>query len=435
MPAVRTRRSSLSSRVTLYEPAASVASAPPIANSSSSTTPATPTRRLTRSSAASSPAGPLLGEDLDIVKEEQEEDKPAKAKKAKSPRKPKPHITALAVPHPPPKEWERTYDIIRKQRERILAPVDTMGCEQGGRDVDAKKDEEEKEVVSDKDRRLSILVSLMLSSQTKDPVTHAATQNLRTQLPGGLTIEALEGASVEEIDRCICKVGFHGTKAGNLKKLAVRLRELHGGEVPDDLPSLLAINGVGPKMAYLYLQSIGQNIGIGVDTHVHRITNRLRWHKKETSTPEQTRLNLESWLPKHLWPHVNKMLVGFGQEICRPVAPRCELCDVATAKLCPSRKVAPVPRAVVASSSPRGANSKMRKVKEEVKEEEEEGKPKIEVGIESERVAAEEEDVGVRGVKKEEDEAVERVKLEVGGGGGEGDGEEDPRRTGGAALP
>lgn len=81
-------------------------------------------------------------------------------------------------------------------------------------------------------------------------------------------------------------------RAKNLKLLATRLRDLHEGDVPDDLSSLLAINGVGPKMAYLYLQAIGKNAGIGVDTHVHRITNRLRWHKKETTTPEQTRYAL-----------------------------------------------------------------------------------------------------------------------------------------------
>lgn len=85
------------------------------------------------------------------------------------------------------------------------------------------------------DGRLSILVSLMLSSQTKDPVTHLAVKQLREQLPGGLTLEALERASVDEIDRPICKVGFHNTKAANLKKLAVRLRDDFNGDVPSDL--------------------------------------------------------------------------------------------------------------------------------------------------------------------------------------------------------
>lgn len=75
----------------------------------------------------------------------------------------------------------------------------------------------------------------MLSSQTKDPVTHQAVQNLRKNLPGGLTLDSLLAASVEELDTLISKVGFHQTKATNLAKLAVRLRDLHGGEVPEDL--------------------------------------------------------------------------------------------------------------------------------------------------------------------------------------------------------
>lgn len=134
------------------------------------------------------------------------------------------------------------------------------------------------------DRRLSTLVSLMLSSQTKDPVTHQATMNLRNQLPGGLTVDALLAASFEQINAAICKVGFHNIKTNNLmsveervpccsslcslwtplvsRKLAIRLRDEHNGEVPLDLPSLLAINGVGPKMALLLLQSEGLNVGM-----------------------------------------------------------------------------------------------------------------------------------------------------------------------------
>ena len=75
----------------------------------------------------------------------------------------------------------------------------------------------------------------MLSSQTKDPVTHAATVNLRKDLPEGLTVDSLIAASVEDIDRSICKVGFHQTKAVNLKKMAQRLKDMHGGQVPEDL--------------------------------------------------------------------------------------------------------------------------------------------------------------------------------------------------------
>ncbi|GAA6003189.1 hypothetical protein JCM10207_001793 [Rhodosporidiobolus poonsookiae] len=399
MAPLRTRKSSLSSRVTLYEPAAPSASSSLSATASSAPASASPSRRRTRSSAAlespvkaESEADEAEEEDVKPVRGKgkgkgvKQEEEGEKGKKPRSPRKPKAHVEALAIPHPAPKGWEKTYEVIRMQRERIVAPVDTMGCEQGGRN--AKKEEDGGGVPeSQADRRLSTLVSLMLSSQTKDPVTHQATMNLRLHLPGGLTLRSLERATAEEIDACICKVGFHTTKANNLKRLAVHLREKHGGEVPSDLPSLLAIHGVGPKMAYLYLQSIGENLGIGVDTHVHRITNRLRWHKKETTTPEQTRLNLESWLPRELWPKVNKMLVGFGQEICRPVAPRCDSCDVGAERLCPSRRVV--------ASSPAKKRVKV-EVKEEVKEEE--GGARVKVEIELEETVQ-----GKVGIKKEEE--------------------------------
>ncbi|GAA5833851.1 hypothetical protein JCM11251_005987 [Rhodosporidiobolus azoricus] len=390
MAPLRTRQSTYSSRVTLYEPP----SASPASSSAVPPSIASSPARRTRSRSAAGVKDEEDGHAEEVnptVKGEEKEKKP------KSPRKPKPHVEALAVPHPAPKNWEKTYEVIKKQRESIIAPVDLMGCEQGGKERAKKEErgeEEKKPAELDQDRRLSILVSLMLSSQTKDPVTHQATMNLRNNLPGGLTLSALESATVEEIDACICKVGFHNTKAVNLKRLAVKLREEHNGDVPSDLPGLLDIHGVGPKMAYLYLQAIGQNLGIGVDTHVHRISNRLRWHKKETANAEQTRLNLESWLPKHLWPSVNKMLVGFGQEICRPTAPRCDLCDVATARLCPSRRVV--------TTSP--AKKKLQvEVKEKMKVDEAgEGEPSVKVEVEA---VVQEERVQRVEVKKEEDVA------------------------------
>ncbi|SCZ97225.1 BZ3500_MvSof-1268-A1-R1_Chr4-2g07071 [Microbotryum saponariae] len=353
---LRSTRSTYNSRVTLYEPTSTPTST---TSSTSSLTPIK--RRSTRSS-------PLKQEDQPY-REGQEEVKPhlnRKIRKEPSPRKPTAFVVRLDKAHPEPKRWREAYEIIREQRQRIVAPVDTMGCEQGGRERDTA-------LPSDKDNRLSILVSLMLSSQTKDPVTHQAVKNLREQLPNGLCLDSLFSATPEQIDAAICKVGFHNIKTANLKKLAIRLKEMHGGDVPSDLTQLLAINGVGPKMAILYLQAIGINAGIGVDVHVHRISNRLGWHKPATNTPEQTRLNLESWLPKEEHPKINlqvpistaqietfyeltrdpcfsipyRMLVGFGQEICKPVGPRCDLCDVAKVpRLCPSKRsvVPPSPR-------------------------------------------------------------------------------------------
>ncbi|EPQ28664.1 uncharacterized protein PFL1_03967 [Pseudozyma flocculosa PF-1] len=238
--------------------------------------------------------------------------------------------------HPAPPRWQETYALLAKQRSRIVAPVDTMGCEENGRE-DRRADtwrERESDEDEAKRKRLATLVSLMLSSQTKDPVTAEAVYNLQRTLPGGLTLSSLLAASDETISGCIAKVGFWRRKTGYLKSAARILTDDFGGDVPTDIDQLLTLPGVGPKMAFLALSSMGIQIGIGVDTHVHRLTNRLGWHK--TSTPEQTRLNLQSWLPKELHPKINKLLVGFGQVICVPVGPRCDLCNVGKAGLCPS---------------------------------------------------------------------------------------------------
>lgn len=109
------------------------------------------------------------------------------------------------------------------------------------------------------------------------------------------------------------------------------------GEVPNDLQSLLKLPGVGKKMANIALASCFDNVvGIGVDVHVHRIANRLNWTSKPTNTPEQTQLELESWMPREMWREVNLLLVGFGQQICTPIKPNCSECLNSTNNLCPN---------------------------------------------------------------------------------------------------
>lgn len=108
-------------------------------------------------------------------------------------------------------------------------------------------------------------------------------------------------------------------------------------EVPNDLQSLLKLPGVGHKMANIALSScFGNIVGIGVDVHVHRISNRLNWTSKQTKTPEQTQVELESWMPRDLWREVNLLLVGFGQLICTPKKPHCSGCLNSSNGLCPS---------------------------------------------------------------------------------------------------
>ncbi|KAF8061753.1 DNA glycosylase [Lyophyllum atratum] len=245
---------------------------------------------------------------------------------AKSPRKPKPIQQALEVPHPAPPKWQETYNMIKEMRSRIEAPVDTMGCQQ------AQFKETEP-----KNMRFATLISLMLSSQTKDEVTDAAVSKLRAALGGSLTVDASIAADDKTISEAINKVGFWRKKTEHIKKAAQRLRDDFDSDVPKTVDELCSLAGVGPKMAFLTLHAAWNlNVGIGVDVHVHRITNRLGWHKPPTKTPEETRLNLQSWLPMEYHREINHMLVGFGQTICSSPSPRCDMCDLSTAGLCPS---------------------------------------------------------------------------------------------------
>jgi len=202
-----------------------------------------------------------------------------------------------------PRRWQEVYALLSKERQHIITPVDTMGCEENGQedrraDRGRRRADGTEESDDDKARRLrfTTLVSLMLSSQTKDPVTADAVYKLQTRLPDGLTLVSLRDAPPEQITDCIAKVSFYRRKTDYLKTMTRILEEKHHGDVPQTVDELCEIPGVGPKMAFLQMQSMGLNVGIGVDTHVHRISNRLGWCK--TKTPEQTRLALQSWLPR-----------------------------------------------------------------------------------------------------------------------------------------
>jgi endonuclease-3 len=137
----------------------------------------------------------------------------------------------------------------------------------------------------------------------------------------------------------INKVGFHNLKTKYIKQTAEILRDKWNSEIPDTIAGLVSLPGVGPKMAYLTMSAAwGKDEGIGVDVHVHRITNLWGWNK--TQQPEQTRAALESWLPKEKWHDINNLLVGFGQTICLPVGRKCGDCKLADRGLCPSAVVA-----------------------------------------------------------------------------------------------
>lgn len=228
----------------------------------------------------------------------------------------------------PPRNWEEMYSLTAAMRARVVAPVDTMGCE-------SLADRQDSPV----DQRLQTLVALMLSSQTKDTVTSVAMKNLQDNLPGGFNLRALLEVEPERLNALIEKVGFHNNKTKYIKKTAEILRDRFDSDIPDSIEGLVSLPGVGPKMAYLCMSAAwGRDEGIGVDVHVHRITNLWGWHK--TRNPEETRAALEAWLPKEKWHAINNLLVGFGQTICLPVGRKCGDCTLAEKGLCPGAVVA-----------------------------------------------------------------------------------------------
>lgn len=212
-----------------------------------------------------------------------------------------------------PKNWRKQLENIRQMRSRRDAPVDEMGAEK------CFDQNAEPQVM-----RYQVLLSLMLSSQTKDQVTSAAMTKLREH---GLTVGRILETDDETLGKLIYPVGFWKSKVKYIKKTTEILQEQYGGDIPDNVAELVKLPGVGPKMAHLIMDIAWNNVsGIGVDTHVHRISNRLKWVKKETKTPEDTRVALEDWLPRDLWSEINWLLVGFGQQVCLPVSPRCTDC-------------------------------------------------------------------------------------------------------------
>ena len=135
----------------------------------------------------------------------------------------------------------------------------------------------------------------------------------------------------QRIARLIYPVGFYRTKAHVILGICRDLIDRFEGRVPDTIDELLTLNGVGRKTANLVVTMGFGKPGICVDTHVHRISNRLGYVK--TKNPEETEMALREKLPRRYWIGYNDLLVSFGQNICAPISPRCSLCPVTT--LCP----------------------------------------------------------------------------------------------------
>lgn len=170
-----------------------------------------------------------------------------------------------------------------------------------------------------------ILIATVLSARTQDATTHAASIRLFRRARSPRTMAKLP---VGEIERLIYPVSFYRNKARHVKACCRRLVEVYGGRVPGTMEELLTLPGVGRKTANLVLiLGFRSRRNICVDTHVHRIANRLGW--VSTATPEQTEHALYRAAEPRWWPSINLYLVTWGQNVCRPLHPRCGDCAIA----------------------------------------------------------------------------------------------------------
>jgi endonuclease III len=200
----------------------------------------------------------------------------------------------------PPQGWEDIYSLVEELRSDRSAPVDNNGSE-----ALPQRD------LGDKVFRFQVLVALMLSSQTKDGVVG---DTMRALQKHGLTVDNISATPAEELNKIIHKVGFHNNKTKYIKQVVEVLKEEYQGDIPPSAEEMMQLSGVGPKMAFI-VENVawGKSSGIGVDTHMHRMFNELKW--VNSKNPEQTRLQLQSWLPRDKWETINLLWVGFGQEV------------------------------------------------------------------------------------------------------------------------
>lgn len=177
-----------------------------------------------------------------------------------------------------------------------------------------------------------ILISCLLSLRTKDEVTYKASKRLFSIADNPSKMIKL---SIKEIEKLIYPVGFYKTKARRIIEISKIIINKYNGKVPNTLEELLKLPGVGRKTANLVLTEGFNKYGICVDTHVHRISNRFGF--VSTKSPEETEFVLRKKLPKKLWKEYNKILVAFGQNICKPLKPLCNICPIE--KYCPKMGV------------------------------------------------------------------------------------------------
>jgi endonuclease III len=189
-----------------------------------------------------------------------------------------------------------------------------------------------------------VLISTVLSHRTKDEVTHGASKRLFARFPDA---PALARADPKEVAALIRPVGFYNQKSRAVVRISEELLLRFQGKVPADLEGLTTLPSVGRKTANVVLVNGFGTPAVAVDTHVHRISNRMGW--VATKHPDETEIALRKLAPRDSWLHLNDALVNHGRQICKPIGPRCSVCPVLP--LCrrvgvrPARGFEPPPRA------------------------------------------------------------------------------------------
>jgi endonuclease-3 len=203
-----------------------------------------------------------------------------------------------------PSDLKKIIEILKKEYERFEEPIVSRMAYQ-------------------KSSPFKILISTILSLRTKDAVTKEASAKL---FKAADTPDKMAKLSVNKIEKLIYPVGFYKTKSKNIVEICNTLVKKYDSKVPDEIDELLKLRGVGRKTANLVVTLGYGKLGICVDTHVHRISNRLGF--VETKTPKQTEFALRNKLDKKYWIIYNDLLVSYGQNICKPVSPMCSVCKI-----------------------------------------------------------------------------------------------------------
>ncbi len=169
----------------------------------------------------------------------------------------------------------------------------------------------------------SILIGTILSARTKDESTTKAVKVLFSKYKNA---KELANSKVQDIEKIIKSIGFYHVKSKRIIEVAKIIDSKYNGKVPDNLEELIELPGVGRKTANCVLVYAFEKPAIPVDIHVHRISNRLGL--VETKTPEETEQELMKKIPKEYWIEINDTFVMYGQNICKPISPMCNVCKI-----------------------------------------------------------------------------------------------------------